>query len=281
MTLKVAILGAGVMGSAVAARLVRHGVEVTTWLDGRSDATVARAAAAGMKRVALSDVAAADLVFSIVPPSEAIAIAQSVKPCLDGAERKPVWVDFNAVNPQTVSRIAGIVEATGARCVGGAIIGVPARPEEIGPTFYVAGPAADSCLVLGERGLRLRMIDGPVEAAAALKMSYAGITKGLAAIASMMILVAEREGAGQALYAELADSQPQLLARFKKTLPDMYPKAYRWVAEMRELAEFVGDQEPAYGAYLAFASQYERLSDRMLGAPRNVSVIERFLKTSI
>ena len=39
---------------------------------------------------------------------------------------------------------------------------------------------------------------------------------------------------------ELAASQPQLLARFARTLPDMYPKAYRWVESA--IADFVGKQ---------------------------------------
>lgn len=71
------------------------------------------------------------------------------------------------------------------------------------------------------------VVIGPVGAASALKMSYAGITKGIAAVASAMVLGAERAGAGPALRAELAESQPQLLARFATTLPDVIPKAHR------------------------------------------------------
>ncbi|WP_253713756.1 hypothetical protein [Bradyrhizobium sp. WD16] len=65
--------------------------------------------------------------------------------------------------------------------------------------------------MLGRHGLDVRVIDGPVGAASALKLSYAGITKGLVAIAATMVLAAERAGAGPALRAELAASQPQLL----------------------------------------------------------------------
>lgn len=228
-----------------------------------------------MKAVTLPDLVAADFVLSIVPPGEAIEVAERIRSCLDKSQRKPVWVDLNAVNPDTVLRIAGIVASTGTPVVGGAIIGIPAAPEESGPTFYFDGPAAGSCTPLGDHGLRMRLIDGPVGAAAALKMSYAGITKGLVAIASMMILVAEREGAGAALFAELADSQPQLLARFKKTLPDMYPKAYRWVSEMQELAEFAGG--PASDVYRAFSTQYETLSNTAPGSHDCRDVIDRFL----
>ena len=78
-------------------------------------------------------------------------------------------------------------------------------------------------------------------------MSYAGITKGVTAIAAIMVLGATRAGAADALIAELRESQPQLAARFAKGLPDMVPKAYRWVAEMREIAAFL-DGDPAGAA---------------------------------
>ena len=58
------------------------------------------------------------------------------------------------------------------------------------------------------------VIDGPVGAASALKMSYAGIAKGTTAIAAML-LGAARFGCGDALIAELGESQPEMLARFR------------------------------------------------------------------
>ena len=85
-------------------------------------------------------------------------------------------------------------------------------------------------------------------------------TKGLTAIAAAMVLAATRAGAAAALRQELAASQPQLLQRFAKTLPDMVPKAYRWVAEMREIAAFVGEDSAASRMYDAFADFYERLA---------------------
>jgi L-threonate 2-dehydrogenase len=277
MPLRVSVIGTGAMGSAVGARLVRYGAHVAAWLDGRSDASVVRAEASGMKRAALPDFVATDYILSIVPPLEAVAVAERLRPSLDAANPKPVWIDFNAVNPDTVARISAIVASTGTTFVGGAIIGLPATPDEPGPTFYLAGPGAAARMALADHGLRTHLIDGPTGAAAALKMSYAGITKGLVAIASMMILVAEREGAGAALFEELAFSQAQLLARFKKTLPDMYPKAYRWVAEMQEIAEFAGSFDPASEAYRAFATQYELLTGNSPTSRDRLVTIDRFL----
>jgi hypothetical protein len=50
---------------------------------------------------------------------------------------------------------------------------------------------------------------------------------------------ATRGGTGDALFAELQASQPQILAWLKRSLAQMPPKAYRWIAEMHEIADFV------------------------------------------
>src|SRR4029077_2813888 len=97
-------------------------------------------------------------------------------------------------------------------------------------------------------------------AASALKMSYAGITKGLTALASTMMLAGESGGSAQALRAEFAESQPALLAWFDRQVPSMYSKAYRWVAEMDEISGFVGEDKPEHAMLEAAARLYERLA---------------------
>ena len=47
----------------------------------------------------------------------------------------------------------------------------------------------------------------------------------------------------QALLAEPNDSRPRLLRRISKSAPGMAPKAYRWVGEMEEISEYVGENE--------------------------------------
>ena len=93
--------------------------------------------------------------------------------------------------------------------------------------------------MLRDWGIDWRVIDGPIGAASAVKMSYAGITKGTTAIAAAMLLGAARFGCAEALIAELSSSQPQMLARMRSGIPGMYDKAYRWVAEMEEISDFL------------------------------------------
>src|SRR5258708_35386767 len=76
-----------------------------------------------------------------------------------------------------------------------------------------------------------------------------------------MMVGASRSGAAAALRQELAESQPHLLAWLARQVPSMYPKAYRWVAEMEEIAAFSGGDLAAQQIYRGLARLYERLAE--------------------
>jgi 3-hydroxyisobutyrate dehydrogenase-like beta-hydroxyacid dehydrogenase len=257
----VAIIAPGAMGAAVGLRLRENGVRVLTVLKGRSAASRSRAASAGMEDVEPAELfERADFLLSIVPPIEARAVAEDFVSHIGKSAKSPLFVDCNAIAVAEVQRIGALVERAGGRCVDGCIIGGPPQQTGPGPTFYFSGPHAGDLRALAPAGLAIKLIEGPIGAATALKLSYAGINKGLTAIAAAMILAAERAGAGDGLRAELAASQPQLLQRFQKAIPDMYPKAYRWVEEMRAVSEFVGAEFPEAAVYDALAGLFERLA---------------------
>ena len=163
------------------------------------------------------------------------------------------------MNPDTVKQIAAVIAQTGCPFVDAGIIGGPPRAGYNGPSFYVSGEDAGKVEPLNDLGLVIRRMDGPVGAASAIKMSFGGITKGLIAIGSAMVLAAHRAGVAEALHAELAASQPAVLAYLTRMVPDMPPKAYRWVAEMEEIAGFTGS-EAEREMYEAIAALYERLA---------------------
>jgi L-threonate 2-dehydrogenase len=257
----VAIIAPGMMGSAVGRRLTANGLRVTTVLAGRSPASVARAREAGMASVNDEDAASADLLLSIVPPGDALALSERLAPVLRARNEKPVYVDCNAVSPATVADIAAVVADTGCPFVDAGIIGAPPRPNYDGPTFYASGDAAARFAALNDYGLKIHVIDGAAGAASAMKMSYAGITKGFTAMGSAMLLAASRAGTAQALHHELSQSQPALLAWLTRQVPAMFPKAYRFVAEMEEIAEFVGDDPAAQQIYQGYAELYARLAE--------------------
>jgi 3-hydroxyisobutyrate dehydrogenase-like beta-hydroxyacid dehydrogenase len=251
----IAILGAGSMGSAIGRTLTQGGARVLTSLEGRSAASAARAREASMEDASLDDLVACDFILSIVPPSVAVDTAQRLAPLFERASAQPVYIDCNAINPATVGQIERALEPTRTPFVDASIIGQPSAPK-----FYMSGPHAKRTQLLADHGLVVRVLDGPNGAASALKMSYAGITKGLTALGSAMALAAMRNGAGDALLSELAASQPALAAWLAGNVPRMPPKAYRWVAEMEEIAEFVGDEFAEHRIYEGAAGLYARLA---------------------
>jgi 3-hydroxyisobutyrate dehydrogenase-like beta-hydroxyacid dehydrogenase len=264
----IAVIAMGEMGSATARRLRERGATVITSLAGRSAASAARAEKAGAIPVSTDDelVGQADFILSIVPPGDAVALAERLAPALKRATRKPVYVDCNAVSPQTADRIGEALAGTGCTYVDAGIIGPPPGPNAR-TIFYASGEGAAAFDRLSAYGLVIRVMDGPVGAASAMKLSYAGITKGCTAIGTAMILGATRGGTADALLREMSESQPMLLNWMRGFVTRMPPKAYRWVAEMEEIAKFQEDDAAAAAMYLGIARLYEQIA-AALEAPK-------------
>jgi putative dehydrogenase len=89
MSIVIAVMSQGSMGSGVGKRLHESGAEVRTLLSGRSAASAERARAAGMQAMAsereLLD--GADFFLSILPPGEAETIARQLAPALTSLAR--------------------------------------------------------------------------------------------------------------------------------------------------------------------------------------------------
>jgi L-threonate 2-dehydrogenase len=277
MTPVVAVIAPGMMGAAVGKRLVDNGVKVLTSLKGRGAETATRAKAAGMAAAGDEEIAASDFILSILPPGDAVALAERFQPALKASNAKPVYVDCNAINPKTVDRVAAVIAPTDCPFVDSGIIGSPPKPGDAGPRFYASGPAAPRFATLRQYGLDVRVLDGAISAASALKMSYAGITKGTQAIGAAMMLAATRAGSADALFAELSSSQKEMFAWFKRGLALMPPKAYRWIAEMHEIAGFVGDDPAAKDLYEGAAHFYERIAEDFDGGKKDVAALTDFL----
>ncbi len=266
------------MGAAVGARLVEHGVTVLTSLTGRSPETTERARTASLIHADDKEVATSDFILSIVPPGEAIGLAQRLSSVLAAGNKKPVFVECNAVSPPTAQRIAAVISPTGCAFVDAGIIGSPPQPKgNDSPRFYASGPEAKRFARLQDYGLAVRVLDGPLTAASALKMSYGGITKGCTALGASIFLAATRGGSADALFRELQESQPQLLAWFSKYVGGMYPKAYRWVAEMEEVSGFGGGNPPTRDMYAAIAQFYEHIARDLETSHADVDAIKAFL----
>jgi len=258
---KIGVLSPGDMGQAVAGRLKATGRDVYTALEGRSERTAALAKEAGLTDAGSvrNVVQTCDAVLSVLNPAAALDKAREVADAIRETGRSILYVDCNAIAPQTVHEIDALIRAAGGVFVDGGIIGGPPRPG-YSPAIYASGPAVGERAVLRDWGIDWRCIGGPIGAASGLKMSYAGITKGITALGSAMMLGAARFGCAEALLAELRSSQPDICKYLSASIPRMYDKAYRWVAEMEEISDFHGAYKPAADIYAAIARHYEALA---------------------
>jgi L-threonate 2-dehydrogenase len=273
----VAIVSPGAMGAAIGARLHRYGVKVVTPA-GRSDASRKRARAAGIDIVEEAALGEADFLFSIVSPSDAVAVAERMAPHVGRGSRQPLFIDWNAVSPATATRMAGIVESAGGRFADGGIIGLPPGPEGPGPLLAASGAQAVELTRLEGCGVRFKVLEGPVGKASALKLGYAGITKGTIALGAAMLLAAYRAGCGDELVAELAASQAQVFAGFQRSIPDMFGKAARWVPELNEIAAFAGADRPEGGLYAQMAAFYGTMAADVAGEGALAALLSDMLK---
>ncbi|KAG2125966.1 6-phosphogluconate dehydrogenase C-terminal domain-like protein [Suillus clintonianus] len=285
---RLAVVAAGAMGSAVAKRLVSFGCTVYTNLDGRSEATRKRAQDAGMINVSINElVLKSDWILSILPPRDAVSFAEKIQDAAakhGSAFPSPrTFVDCNAVNPETVKRIAALFAGTSVKFVDAGIIGGPPKGN-YDPTFYASaedGKMLDEFTALSNYGLKVSPLKGEgvgVGDASALKMSYAGITKGTTGLYTTMVLAAHASSpaTADALMRELHMSQPVLLNRLVEAVPPMLPKAYRWIGEMEEIADFVGGGEG--DVYRGIAKVYERIEKSIAGDEVDVATLRKFVE---
>jgi len=272
-TRTIGLLHPGEMGSAVGQCLTAAGHRVLWLPQGRSPASAARAAAAGMTAAdggLAGLLRQAEVIISVCPPHGALDVAWHV------AGFKGIYTDANAISPDTAREVAQIVQAGGASYVDGGIIGTPStspgfirlylsgeRAGEVGQLF--AGSAADT-----------RVLGADPRAASALKMAYAAWTKGSAALLLTARALARAGGVEEALLAEWAASQPDLAQRSARAAGSAAAKGWRWVAEMEEIAEAMAAAGLPDGFHQAAAEIYRRAGDE----PALDSVLEALLPPS-
>ena len=254
----VALLHPGEMGAAIGAGLVARGHRVVWVSAGRGAATRKRALSAGLEDVATlaRAVQAADIVFSVCPPHAATELARAVAACGFGG----VYVDANAVSVETTRALGQAVETAGASYVDAGIVGPP-PVAGASVRLYLCGSRAGEIAPLFEGCIMQAIVlDAPVGAASALKICYAAWNKGATALLAGIRALAEHEGVDAALLSEWKISLPDIPKR-SEAVTVSARKAWRWIAEMEEIAaSFEAAGLPA-GFHLAAADIYRRLEE--------------------
>ena len=243
MTIKtVGILNPGEMGAAVGGALRENGFDVIVALEGRSAATRDRAGRYGLRDVGSMDevIGAADIVLCIMPPEFALATAKEVVGAMSRAGRTPPYVDCNAVAPETAKQIESVVRAAGAVFVDASIIGSPPGKTPKPTRFFASGPEADLMNVFDGKGISIKQCGPEIGRGSAVKMCYAGITKGTSALHAAILIAAEALGVADELCDELTYSQEGQLKRMERMTPALPAVSARYIGEMREISKTMG-----------------------------------------
>ena len=234
----VAILMPGEMGGAVGKALSEGGLDVITCLDGRSPPTAERAAAAGFRPVVDLEtlLGEAEIVLSILPPEHAPALARKVAGVMESSGLTPPYVDMNAVSPDTARAMQKVMEGAGAVYIDGGIVGSP--PGGKLPTrFFVSGENAGLMDGLDGLGIDVRQCGPEIGRGVAVKMCYAGITKGTSALHTAVLMAAESLGVADEIHQELALSVGALYKRMESVVPKLPAVSERYIGEMKEIAK--------------------------------------------
>ncbi|MCP5082880.1 MAG: NAD(P)-dependent oxidoreductase [Alphaproteobacteria bacterium] len=233
----IAILMPGDMGHGVGRALREHGKHVITPLNGRSDRTKGLAEAAGLHDVGSIEAAIreADLILSILPPASALAQAQEVADAMVSTGAKPCYVDCNAVSPDTAVRVGKVITGAGAPFLDCGIIGL-APGKGGGTRFYVSGADTGPMLALHGLGFDVSSVGDEPGRASALKMSYAGLTKGTWTLHTAVLMAAQQLGVLPELLEEFRISQAATLKDMETRVSRLPADSGRWVAEMEEIA---------------------------------------------
>ena len=236
---KVGLMTPGDMGQAVAMQIKARGLTVCTALEKRSERSRALAREAGLTDVGAVArlVAECDVVLSVMNPGAALDFAREAADALRASGRQTLIVDCNAIAPDTVHEIAGVIQGAGGRFLDAGIIGPPPRGKAK-THLYVSGPAAADLEQLAGPQLLVHAISERIADASALKMCYGALNKGTQGLWLEVLVAAKRLGVDGLLDQQLRQShQADLYNWALGQFPIMPPKAYRWVPEMLEISK--------------------------------------------
>jgi 3-hydroxyisobutyrate dehydrogenase-like beta-hydroxyacid dehydrogenase len=184
MTFKVAVLGLGEAGSAIAADLVEVGLTVDAW-----DPQPKRIPP-GINLTADDQAAinGATIILSVNVASVAAEVARSALPALTQSQ---VYGDLNTASPHTKREIAEILHPSGALFADVALL-APVPGRGLRTPALVSGPGAQRFHdLLTPCGMPVTVLDDQVGSAAARKLVRSIFMKGLAAVVLECLEAAE------------------------------------------------------------------------------------------
>ena len=267
MAIKTAgLISTGDMGSGIGIVLLRGGFDVATCLEGRSELTRRLASEAGIRDTASMDelVGQVDMMISVLVPAQARNLADRVAESMRRTGKTPIYVDCNAVSPQTVRGIQSVIEAAGAQFIDCGIMGSPPSRDN-NSLFVCSGPDCGPMDALAAAGLNVRVIGKEIGQASGLKMVYAASTKGSVALWTELLTAARALGLSEELDRFYDERQWPAAIALKKMIPGMPWRAHRWAGEMEEIAATFAEVGMTPRMLLGAADMYRLVAETELG----------------
>jgi len=231
---RVAVLGTGKMGSAIATRLAAAGFEVTVW-----NRTRARAEALGLGRVAdtpAGAVRATDVVVSSLTGAAAVLTAYLGPGGALSAGNGKHFVEMSTAGPDLVASLAAQVAAAGGTLVDAPIVGAPTAVRAGQAAILVSGfdenvAAADP--VLNTLGT-VRHV-GALGSAARLKLVANSMLADVILAATELQVAGERSGlAPDDVFWILQRMAPMLAARHDGIVDDRHEPVLFALRDLRK-----------------------------------------------
>jgi 3-hydroxyisobutyrate dehydrogenase-like beta-hydroxyacid dehydrogenase len=256
----IGILHPGAMGISVAASALHSGHQVCYASEGRSEATLARAAEHSLRDLGtLAELCqTCSIIISVCPPHAAEEVAQQVIT----NNFKGLYLDANAIAPQKAKRIGEILSSADIAFVDGGIIGGPAW--DPGETWlYLSGTETEAkriadCFSGGL--LETSIIDEEIGKASGIKMCYASYTKGTTALLTSILSLSEALGVREELMAQWERDWSGFPKQTEFRARRVTAKAWRFAGEMDEIASTFESAGLPGGFHQSAGEIYRRLA---------------------
>jgi 3-hydroxyisobutyrate dehydrogenase len=202
VTKSIGWIGVGLMGEAMAERLLAAGIDVTVW--NRTPAKCAALVEKGARLVPRpADAAAETVVFSMVMDDAALKSLWSREGgVLEGSAR--VWVDCSSVSPEAAAEAADAARERGITMISAPVSGNPSVVRAGNLIFAASGPAAaieEARPYFAVIGRALHIV-GDAQQATVVKLCTNALLGVVMQAVSEVVVLGERSGIARAALME-------------------------------------------------------------------------------
>ena len=139
--MKVAFIGLGIMGSRMAANLLKHSVSLTVYNRSLEAAKALEKLGATVTKTANEAVEEADIVFSMLSTPEAVeSVFLTENGVLAAMKPKATWVDCSTVNPSFSTATGKSADRHNIHFLDAPVAGTKPHAENAELVFFVGGP---------------------------------------------------------------------------------------------------------------------------------------------